>query len=154
MHSNSTPPLIPGIASKQFMRYIQTSSLAIPYYTSHISAGFPSPADDYFDRSLDLNDLVIKHPEATFFVKVEGESMLDAGIHPGDTLVIDRALRPVGHQVIIAVIDGEFTVKRIEQRQERVFLVAANPTIEAFEISPDMDFHIWGVVTYVIHPIQ
>jgi len=91
------------------------TKLDLPLFVTGISAGFPSPADDYIDRKLDLNELLITHPAATFFVRVEGNSMINAGIHSGDILVVDRALEPNNNNVVLAVLDGEFTVKRIKK---------------------------------------
>ncbi|HPC48368.1 MAG TPA: translesion error-prone DNA polymerase V autoproteolytic subunit, partial [Deltaproteobacteria bacterium] len=87
-------------------------SLSVPLYTARVSAGFPSPADAFVDGRLDLNEHLVAHPAATFFVRVEGTSMIDAGIHPGDILIVDRALEPRNGSVVVAVLDGEFTVKR------------------------------------------
>jgi len=116
-----------------------------------VSAGFPSPAEDYIEGRLDLNRHLIKHPAATFFVRVAGDSMIGAGIHPGDILVVDRALEPQDSNVVIAVIDGELTVKRISQRKGKLFLVPDNQAYEPLEIVEEMEFEVWGVVTSVIH---
>lgn len=130
-----------------------SSCLKIPFYATAVPAGFPSPADDYLDKRLDLNELVIRHPAATFFVKVEGTSMVGAGIHPGDTLVVDRAVQPAGERVVVAVVDGEFTVKRIRKRGARLFLLSENPAVAPLEVPPQADFQVWGVVTYVVHRV-
>lgn len=125
----------------------------IPLLIARVSAGFPSPADDYIDTGLDLNKHLVKHPAATFFVRVEGESMVGAGIHPGDILVVDRALEPTDGRVVIAVLDAELTVKRIGLRGGGLRLVAENPDYAPIEVSADTDFTVWGVVTYVIHGV-
>ena len=123
----------------------------IPIYEG-ISAGFPSPAEDYMEERLDLNRLLIKHPAATFFVKVEGASMIGAGIYPGDILVVDRSLQARSNDVVVAVLDGEFTVKRwVRESDEQGWLMAENPMYKPIEIGPDSDFKVWGVVTNVIH---
>jgi DNA polymerase V len=124
---------------------------ARPLFLASVSAGFPSPAEDYIEGRLDLNRHLIKHPAATFFVRVAGDSMIGAGIHPGDILVVDRALEPQDSNVVIAVIDGELTVKRISQRQGKLFLVPDNQAYEPLEILEEMEFEVWGVVTSVIH---
>ena len=126
---------------------------ALPLFASRISAGFPSPADDYIDTGLDLNEHLVKHPAATFFVRVEGESMVGAGIHSGDILVIDRAIEPIDGKVVIAVVNAELTVKRISWLDGKLRLVAENPDYAPIEISSETDFTIWGVVTYVIHRV-
>jgi DNA polymerase V len=124
---------------------------ARPLFLASVSAGFPSPAEDYIEGRLDLNRYLIKHPAATFFVRVAGDSMIGAGIHPGDILVVDRALEPQDSNVVIAVIDGELTVKRISQRHGKLFLVPDNQAYEPLEILEGMEFEVWGVVTSVIH---
>ena len=129
----------------------RSTKWARPLFLASVSAGFPSPAEDYIEGRLDLNRHLIKHPAATFFVRVAGDSMIDAGIHPGDILVVDRALEPQDSNVVIAVIDGELTVKRISQRHGKLFLVPDNQAYEPLEILEEMEFEIWGVVTSVIH---
>ena len=126
----------------------------LPYFGSSIPAGFPSPAQDYLEDRLDLNELVIRHPAATFFVQVQGESMVGAGIHPGDTLVVDRAESPTDNKVVVAVVDGAFTIKRLRLHQGRAVLVAENPALQPLEITEGMEFEVWGVVTYVIHRVK
>ncbi|MCK4766344.1 MAG: translesion error-prone DNA polymerase V autoproteolytic subunit [Candidatus Aminicenantes bacterium] len=126
---------------------------AIPLYLSLIPAGFPSPADDYIDRNLDLNEYLVKHPAATFFVKVSGDSMIHAGIDSGDILVVDRALEPHHNKIIVAVVDGEFTVKRLKKTGNRVFLVPENNRFPVMEIKEGTVFEVWGVVTTVIHKV-
>lgn len=124
-----------------------------PLFLAQVPAGFPSPADDYVEGKLDLNRHLIKHPAATFFVRVTGDSMVDAGIHSGDLLIVDRALEPTDNNVIVAVVNGELTVKRIRKKNERVYLVPENKDYAPMEIREEMDFEIWGVVTNVIHPV-
>lgn len=118
-----------------------------------VTAGFPSPAEDYIEGKLDLNKHLIKHPAATFFVRVAGDSMIDAGIHPGDILIVDRSLEPANKKVVIAIIDGELTVKRIRINKGRIYLIPENKKYKPIEIEKEMDFDIWGVVTNVIHPL-
>lgn len=131
----------------------RSTKWARPLFLASVSAGFPSPAEDYIEGRLDLNRHLIKHPAATFFVRVAGDSMIGAGIHPGDILVVDRALEPQDSNVVIAVIDGELTVKRISQRHGRLFLVPDNQAYEPLEIIETMEFEVWGVVTSVIHSL-
>lgn len=131
----------------------RSTKWARPLFLASVSAGFPSPAEDYIEGRLDLNRHLIKHPAATFFVRVAGDSMIGAGIHPGDILVVDRALEPQDSNVVIAVIDGELTVKRISQRHGKLFLVPDNQAYEPLEIVEAMEFEVWGVVTSVIHSL-
>ncbi len=122
-----------------------------PLFMVPVEAGFPSPADDYIEGALDLNKHLIKHPAATFFVRVTGESMIDAGIHPGDILIVDRSVEPADKKVVIAIVDGNLTVKRIRIKGKKCFLMPENDTFRSLEIESEMSFEIWGVVTNVIH---
>ena len=124
-----------------------------PLVMTPVCAGFPSPADDYIEGKLDLNDYLVKHPAATFFVRAAGDSMIDAGIHPGDILIVDRALEPGNNNVVIAVVNGELTVKRIRKSGDKLFLMAENMYYSPIEVTEEMNAEIWGVVTNVIHPV-
>jgi DNA polymerase V len=117
--------------------------------------GFPSPADDYLEERLDLNKHLIKHPAATYYARAEGDSMIGAGIYPGDILIVDKAIEAVNNKIIVAWLNNEFTVKRyyIDDRLGKVYLVPENPKYYPHEITPEMDFLIWGVVTYNIHKL-
>jgi DNA polymerase V len=125
--------------------------LNIPLASSPVSAGFPSPADDHVEQHLDLNEYLVKHPAATFFVRVDGDSMLGAGIRSGDILIVDRSLEADDGRVVVAVIDGEFTVKRILKNNGKLFLAPENEAYEPIEIKEEMDFEVWGVVAYAVH---
>lgn len=140
---------------KQLIYIIPESALdlQIPYYES-VSAGFPSPAEDYLEHHLDLNDYLIKHPESTFFVKVEGYSMMEAGILPEDILIVDRSIYPKHDDIIIGVLDGDFTVKRLIYNGKNVILKAENKNYSNIEITRESNFVIWGVVTNVIHQFK
>ena len=127
------------------------SSLRLPLFGHTIAAGFPSPADDYVEDRIDLNQHLIRHKEATFFLRVQGDSMLGAGIHNGDLLVVDRALEPVDGKIVIAVLDGELTVKRLERRAGQIRLMPENPAFAPIVVNNEQDLVIWGVVTNVIH---
>jgi DNA polymerase V len=124
-----------------------------PLFLTPIWAGFPSPAQDFIERELDLNELVIKHPAATFFLRVEGDSMVGAGIHSGDILIADRAIKPRHGHVVVAVIDGEFTVKRLYQKNGEIRLLAENPNYLPLRVSGEMSFEVWGVVTHNLHKL-
>ncbi len=119
----------------------------VPYASASVPAGFPSPADDYMDRPLDFNELLIENPASTFAVRVAGESMTGAGIFPGDIAIVDRSRNPKDKNVVLALVDGGFTLKRYRRRGARVWLQAENPTYKDTEITEDMSFEIWGVVT-------
>ncbi|MCB1196349.1 translesion error-prone DNA polymerase V autoproteolytic subunit [bacterium] len=130
------------------------SSVEIPLATGKIAAGFPSPADDFAERSLDLNTYLIKHPSATFFVRVEGDSMINAGIHSGDILIVDKALEPQDKKIVVAVVQGDFTVKRICKINGDFYLMPENQLFKPIKVTEEMAVEIWGVVTYVIHKPQ
>ncbi len=127
------------------------SKIVRPLFLSGVSAGFPSPAEDYIDRKLDLNELLIKNPAATFFVRVAGDSMIGAGIHHDDILIVDRSLEAASGRIVIAVYNGELTVKRLVRDKKSIRLVAENPAYSPLIIDEDNDCEIWGVVTSVIH---
>ncbi|THB64265.1 MAG: LexA family transcriptional regulator [Desulfovibrio sp.] len=137
----------------EILGHTKGDDLKLPLYLATVSAGFPSPADDFIDKSLDLNEHLIAHPEATFFVRVYGDSMRDAHIGSGDILVVDRALEPMNNKIVIAALNGELTVKRIRKTAERLFLVPENPEFTPIEVGEEESFEIWGVVTYVIHKV-
>lgn len=139
--------------NKKLTLYVRggKGSLKSPLFLTSVKAGFPSPADDYIEKKLDLNDFLIKNPPATFFVKVEGDSMKGAQISAGDILVVDRSIEPTDKKIVIAALMGEFTVKRIRIINKEIFLEAENPRYPSIKINENMDFEIFGVVTYVIH---
>ena len=126
------------------------SELELPYISSGISAGFPSPALDFIDLSIDLNRHLVKHPSSTFYGRVKGDSMKDAGIHDGDLLVIDKSLEPVNDKIAVCYIDGEFTLKRILIEEKCCWLMPANEKYKPIRVSEENDFMIWGIVTHVI----
>ena len=128
-------------------------TLALPLFTGKVAAGFPSPADDYVEKTLDLNELLVQKPAATFFVRAEGESMLGAGIHPNDILVVDRSVEPVPGKIVICALNGELTVKRLQNHGGNLVLAAENPTYSDIPIHEGIDMIIWGVVTSVIHSV-
>lgn len=127
---------------------------SLPYYKSGVRAGFPSPADDYLEGNICLQDLLVEHPEATFLVRIEGDSMKDAGILDGDIAVVDRALTPRHGKIVVAVVDGDFTIKRLIYRNGRCFLQGANPEFAEIEVSDCSQNQVWGVVAHVIHRLK
>ena len=112
-----------------------------------ISAGFPSPADDFIELTIDLNKEFIKNRDSTFFAKVKGHSMKNAGINDGDLLIIDKSLAPQNNKIAVCQIDGEFTVKRIKIEENIVWLIAENEDYKPIKVTPENDFMIWGIVT-------
>ena len=132
-------------------KIISNNPSSPPFYEGRVSAGFPSPADDYLEKGLDLHELLVDHPAATFFVRVQGESMNGAGLASGDILIVDRSLTPQSGKVVVALLNGEFTVKRLLRKDKQVSLVPDNPRYKTIVVTPEDDFQIWGVVTYVIH---
>lgn len=130
-------------------RFERSIRLSIPLFLTMVPAGFPSPGDDYVEKSLDLNDLVT-HPAATFIMRVQGSSMTGAGIRDGDLLLVDRALDATDNSIIVAALNGELIVRRLRIRGGRYYLVAEDPELDPIEITPDTDFDIHGVVAYSI----
>jgi DNA polymerase V len=125
----------------------------LPLFGSKIPAGFPSPADDHLEATIDLNRQYVRHPAATFFVRVQGTSMIGAGIHNGDMLVVDRSLEAQSGSVVIAVINGELTVKRLVTKGDEVWLMPENPDFQPLQITEGMELQVWGVVAHVIHSL-
>lgn len=126
----------------------------IPFMESLVSAGFPSPAETFIDRSIDLNEELIDDEPATFFVRVSGLSMLGSGIFPGDTLIVDRSKNVKNGSIIIAIVDGEFTVKKFVKDGLKITLQPTNQNFKEIIIDKNTQFEVWGVVTYVIHSLK
>ena len=126
---------------------------AFPLYSSKVSAGFPSPADDNLEKSLDLNSYLIKRPAATFFVRVVGDSMINAGIHNNDIIIVDRSIKPRHGKIVVVALDGQMTVKRLYRRDKKVVLLPENKLFKPIEILDSMEMVIWGVATNVIHSL-
>lgn len=130
-----------------------TSSIHIPFFETRVQAGYPSPADEYSEGSLDLNEYLLPHKATTFYVRVTGDSMEDAGISPGDMLIVDRSITPTYGKIVIALINGEMTVKRLEKNKNQILLCAENDDYPDIHITEFDNFAIWGVVTNVIHSL-
>lgn len=128
-------------------------ALELPLILARVPAGFPSPADDYMDRGLDLNEHLVQHPESTFFLRVRGESMTGAGIHDGDILIVDRAVAPASGKVVVAAVNGELTVKRLRTTAQGLVLVPEHPDYPCLAITPETGFEVWGVVRHVVHSL-
>ena len=133
-----------------FYSAIVESELELPYVSSEISAGFPSPADDFIDTGIDLNKELLKNPYSTFYGRVRGDSMKDLGIHNGDLLVIDKSLEPQNGKIAVCYIDGEFTVKTIKIENDCCWLVPANENYKPIKVTADNNFMVWGIVINVI----
>lgn len=137
------------------MKPIPAISLApkqlIPLFSSKVVAGFPSPADDYIEARLDLNEYLVMRREATFFLRVKGDSMRDANIHDGSLLIVDKSIEPKHNNIVVAVVNGELTVKRLYKRRGMLKLLAANETYPEILINLDSELAVWGVVKHVVH---
>ncbi|RMZ51427.1 LexA family transcriptional regulator [Flavobacteriaceae bacterium PRS1] len=134
----------------EFYRSNHATKLKLPFVSNGISAGFPSPADDFLDINIDLNKHLIKNPSTTFYGRVKGDSLKDAGIHDGDLLIVDKSLEPTNGKIAVCFIDGEFTVKRIKIEKDIVWLIAENKDYPPIKVTKDNDFVIWGIVINVI----
>ncbi len=140
--------------SMQFIGVSEVRSrLELPLFVSKVSAGFPSPAQDYVEQTLDLNELCIKRPAATFFVRVDGDSMMDAGIFSNDILIVDRSVKPAHGDVVVAQVNGEFTVKELCLRPT-LMLVPRNKSFEPISFADDSELQIFGVVTNVLRQMN
>jgi DNA polymerase V len=126
----------------------------IPLFGHTVPAGFPSPADDYVEDRLDLNQLLVQNQSATFFLRVKGDSMVNAGIHDGDIIVVDRSVEPTDRSVVVAVIDGELTIKRLVKHNGVIELHAENPGYAPIRFKEGQELTIWGVVTSSVHTVK
>ncbi|UQD55734.1 LexA family transcriptional regulator [Flavobacterium sp. K5-23] len=129
------------------------SELNIPFITDAVSAGFPSPAADFMENNIDLNKELSENPLATFYIRVKGNSMIDAGINDKDVLVVDRSLEPQNNKIAICCVDGEFTVKRIQLEKDCLYLMPENSNYSPIKVTEDNELIIWGIVTYVIKKV-
>ena len=128
-----------------------STTLNMPYFENGVSAGFPSPAEDHMHSKIDLNNLLIENPSATYYVRVNGDSMLGAGILSGDLLIVDRSIEVTNNCIVVAHLDGEFPVKRMKKIKNKIFLQAENNNYKPIEITKEMDFELFGVVAHAIH---
>jgi len=131
--------------------YAANRYIRLPLFSSTVQAGFASPADDFIEQYLDLNELLVEHEQATYFVRVAGRSMIDAGIFPDDILIVDRSLEARHNKIIIAVVEGEVTVKRLQIFDDKVILKAENKEYDDIQVLGEL--HTWGVVTSIIHRV-
>lgn len=137
----------------QFYKADIDKVIEIPMSDVGVSAGFPSPADDYIDLKLDLNRELIRNPSSTFFVRVSGVSMIDEGIDDGDLLIVDKSVEPFQGCLAVCFIDGDFTLKRVKFESDCAWLVPANKNYKPIRVAEGNDFMIWGIVRYVIKKI-
>lgn len=135
----------------QLTKYLPTKSIVLPLFLAQVPAGFPSPAIDYAKEDIDLAKELVKHPQATFLVRVTGDSMIGAGIHDKAILVVDRALKPKNNSIVVACVDGEFTVKRLSKTAGKWYLQPENKAYRPILISGNDDAVIWGVVTSAVN---
>jgi DNA polymerase V len=145
-----------SIKKEQKLTFFHTdfeSEIRIPYISEGVSAGFPSPAADFMETNIDLNKELSENPLATFYIRVKGNSMIDAGINDKDVLVVDRSLEPQNHKIAICCIDGEFTVKRIRVEKDCLYLIPENSNYEPIKVTEENQLIIWGMVTYVIKKV-
>lgn len=134
-----------------FYRTEANDDVSLPYAEGGVKAGFPSPAQDYIDDAIDLNRVLIGHPESTFVVRVDGTSMIDSNVMDGDLLLVDKSVEAQEGSMCVCVLNGEFTLKYIHKRNGRLWLVPDNEEFEAIEVGEEEQFEVWGVVSYVIH---
>jgi DNA polymerase V len=125
----------------------------LPLYLSKVSAGAPLPSEDELSENIDLHNYLVKRPASTFLVRANGLSMLNAGIHENDMLIVDRSITPTDGKIVIAAIDGQLTVKRLKKSAKKIILLAENPDYPSIEVNEENNIHIWGVVTNVIHSV-
>jgi DNA polymerase V len=141
-------------AASEFEDSRLSTRFLLPLYGNRASAGFVSPADDYVEDSIDLNRYLIRNPSATFYVRVRGTSLLNAGINDGDLIVVDRSLNPKKNSVCLCILEGEFTLKFIRKEPDgSIFLVPANPAFKEIPVRQGMDFEVWGVCLHLIRTL-
>jgi len=152
-YKEPTKPLRIPISMIENVKQVIANKNKYRIYNQAVQAGFPTIIDDDSYETLDLNELIVKHPTATFFLRATGESMTGVGIHPGDILVVDRSINPSNNKIVIAAIDGQLTVKRLNIMKNKIVLQAENPEHQDIEIASLQDLQIWGVVTMVLHSL-
>ncbi len=150
----TTAMRVPTHLVQDVQEFVAHGKQTCPLYASSVKAGFPSPAEDYAEQHLDLNTHFIAHPAATFFLRVSGDSMIDAGIFNGDMLIVDRSLEPSNGKIVIAAVNGDLTVKRLSKTKDGIFLVAENSHYPPIALTESDHIQIWGVVVYTIHALE
>lgn len=153
-YGEATKPIrLPESLIEPVLRFVKNKGYQLPLYGSKVAAGIPSFADDHVEAQIDLNEYLVKNPSNTFLVRVTGQSMIDAGIHENDILVVDRSINPTDGRIVIAALNGNLTVKKFHKKNHQLFLLPENKNFKAIEIKEDHDIYIWGVVTNVIHAV-
>jgi DNA polymerase V len=147
------PVRLPTSLIKSVLRFVESKGYQLPLYSSKVAAGAPAPADDHIEDQIDLATHLIKRPSSTFLVRATGKSMINAGIHENDILIVDRSITPQHGKIIVAAIDGHLTVKRLHKKENKLFLMPENENFQPIEIKEGNEIHIWGVVTNVIHSV-
>lgn len=130
------------------------SLIRLPLFSSSVAAGFPSPADDLLESHLDLNRYLISQPTATFFMRFEGEPMLESGLQQGDLLIVDRSVEVTEQRIVVAAVNGDLVIRRVSRNRRKLQLLSENPNSQVISITQDTEFQIWGVVTYVIRALH
>ena len=149
----NVPPLLPDTSYVELLAVNLAEAFLLPYYASRISAGFPSPAEDYVEVRLNIGEFVTENPTSTFFVRVHGDSMQDAHIVDGSILAVDKSLKAQSGDIIVAIVNNEFTVKRLLTKGPRAYLVPENKKYQTLEITEEMHFQVWGKVVTVLHKL-
>ncbi|KAA5548358.1 LexA family protein [Adhaeribacter rhizoryzae] len=149
----NAPPLLVDTSGVKFLPISLDSSLLLPLYGSRISAGFPSPAEDYLELRISIGELITSNPTSTFFVQVHGDSMQDAKIYEGDILAVDRSVKAQSGDVVVAKVYNEFTVKRLIIKGQKYYLVPENKKYQPLVITEEMGFEVWGKVVTVLHKL-
>jgi DNA polymerase V len=153
-YGESTKPIrLPESLIEPILKFIKNKGYKLTLFTSKVAAGLPHSADDHIETHIDLQDMLIKNAPTTFLVRVSGQSMIDAGIHENDLLIVDRQIPPTHGKIVIAAIDGELTVKRLHKNNNQLFLMPENKKFKPIPITEENNMIIWGVVTNVIHAV-
>lgn len=149
----TVPVRVPVSLVNDVHQLVDLKGRGLPLFSGRVQAGMPTAADDHVEERIDLHDYVVRHPSETFFVRVQGDSMINAGIHEGDILVVDRSIEAREGNIVIAVLDSELTVKRLRRKGDVVHLVPENDRYPVIVVGPEQEFRIWGVVTTVVHSV-
>lgn len=153
-YGEATKPLrLPESLIEPILKFVQNKGYQLPLYSSKVAAGTPAPAEDQIDTVMDLNELLVRNTKETFLVRASGESMIAAGIHDNDILIVDRSITPSHGKIVIAAVDGQLTVKRLHQEKNNLFLMPENKKFNPIKIKEGNEIFIWGVVTNVIHAV-
>lgn len=151
----TTPLRVPERMRHAVLAFVAAKGHKVPLYSCAVAAGLPTSSDDHVEDHLDLNELLVKNPTTTFLVRANGESMLGAGIQSGDMLVVDNSIAPTAGKIVIAAVDGQLTVKRLQKNANgAVYLMPENDRFSPIELTAEQAVHIWGVVTNVIHAVR